>query len=130
MHEWILLKESIALWLGIDRGALSVLASLGLCLLIAGVSRRPIATGLPWLIVLLIELANEAATGFADGLFSSVELLHAGRDLLVFMAVPTALVLLGRFSPQTISSEYDRRIFVPAVWEKRAPVVEAKFRES
>jgi hypothetical protein len=129
MQQWIFLKESIIGWVGLDRQAINLLASFLCCLLAAWVSRRPLAHPLPWLVALAIGAANEAAVAFGDGRLAAAEAMASLGDLALFMLLPTALLLVGRYQPQLIATRPDRRILVPAVWEKKAPVVEAVFRE-
>lgn len=132
MQLWGSLKEALAGWAGIDPDALRIVASLLLALAAALLLRRPLSSPLPWLLVLLIAAANEAASGLADGRFLRPELAQGLRDLLVVMALPTALLLLGRFAPQLLAPREDRRIYVGAVREAEpgpeGSIVEAQYR--
>jgi hypothetical protein len=130
MRDWILFEQAVVGWTGLHPDALILLASLGTSLLVALVIRRPLATPAPWLLVLLVGAGHEAAVILADGEFNWPELAPSARDLLLFMAVPSLLALVGRFRPQLIAVSPDRRILVPTVWEKKAPVVHAAYREN
>ena len=130
MQDWVLAKHAIVAWMGLDPDALVVLASLLVALLAALATRRPLSNGVPWLVALALGLADEAAGIVAGPAAAGAGLAGAGRDLALFMAVPTLLMGVGRFLPHLLSPRPDRRILIPAVWEKKAPVVEAVFREN
>ena len=130
MQDWILAKHAFVGWVGIDRDALVVLASLLFAFGAALAARRPLASGLPWLLVIALGLLDQGVSALTLNSGTAPSLLDAGRDLALFMAAPTLLTLVGRFLPQLVSPRPDRRILIPAVWEKKAPVVEAVFRES
>ncbi len=130
MQEWVSLKESVAAWVGIDHDALYILASVLLCIAAALITRRPLSSLLPWLAVLAVALANEAASGLADGVFEPRESLVSLHDLALVMAVPTALLLLGRFAPQIMCPRPDLRILVPAAPDRRrGSILDAEFEE-
>ena len=129
MQDWVFVKEAIVVWAGVDRDALTILASLLLSLGAAMVSRRPLADGVPWLMIAAFGVLDMTATVLGRTPPLGLHLGVAVRDLLLFMAVPTVLVIVARFIPRLIVTPPDRRILIPAVWEKKAPVVEAVFRE-
>jgi hypothetical protein len=99
MQQWIAIKNEIAVWLALDRDALHLLAGLGLHFLAAILLRRPLSNPLLWLAVLLVEIGNEAASGYADGLLEDWEIAGSLHDLWVVMVVPTLLLVLTRFLP-------------------------------
>lgn len=124
MQEWISLKQSLVAALDIAPDALRILVALLVMLAAAIVTRRPLSHPLPWLTVLLAAGLNEAASLY--GLRPGEDAVRlAARDVALALAVPTFLLLLGRFWPNLLSAHHDRRIFVAATREKRAPVVEA-----
>jgi hypothetical protein len=124
MQGWISLKQEAVAALGIAPDALRILAALLIMLVAAIITRRPLSHPLPWLAVLLAAGLNEAASLY--GLRPGEDALRlAGRDVALALAMPTLLFLLGRFWPDLLSAHHDRRIFVAATREKRAPVVEA-----
>ncbi|MGQ0558760.1 MAG: hypothetical protein ACT4OE_04125 [Sphingosinicella sp.] len=129
MRDWLLFKQRIVDASGIDGDALAILVSLLLCLLAALAMRRALSSGLPWLAVVVLGLADGLAEGLADGYFSRSEVGPIAGALLLFLLLPTLLLLLGKFAPDLLSAHQDRRILVPAVWEKKAPVVDAVFKE-
>ena len=128
MQLWISFERSIADGIGLDRDALILMAGFLASLLVAFVSRRPLGSLLAWLLVLVLGASHEAAIAFVDGAATDDELWTALPRLMLFMTLPTALALVGRFRPQLIAARPDRRILIPAVWEKRAPVVDATFK--
>ena len=129
MQDWVSATESFATWLGIDQDALRILAALLLSIATALLIRRPLSSPVPWIVVLVLATGHEVATAWADRIVTRPEWMHGLRDVLLAMTVPTALMLLGRYAPSTLSSRQDRRILVPAVWEKPARVVETDFKE-
>lgn len=81
MAEWIVLKDWLVDWFGLDRDAIHVLAGVAILFAAAALLRRPIASPWPWLCVLLIELANEAVSGLADGVLQDWEIAGSRHDL-------------------------------------------------
>ena len=129
MQEWISLKESIAVWTGLDSDGLHILASLLLFILAAILWRKPMSNIRPWLTVLVLEFVNETVTGFADGILEKSEVSGSLPDIFVVMAVPTVLMLLGHYFPKLISAPPDRRILVPGAWDPPRRIVDAEFEE-
>ena len=103
MTEWISIKAAILAWSGIGSDALHI------CIGFAGsaaaglVLRRPLSDPAPWLCVLLIGIANEGATGLADGMLEKWELTGSVQDLWKLMLAPTALLMVCRFAPGLVS---------------------------
>jgi len=103
MQQWIAIKSEIVTLLSLGRDALHVYAGVGVQIVAAIILRRPIAHFAPWVVVLIVEMLNEAITGFADGLFEQWEIDGAIHDLCNVMALPTALMLLARLAPGLFS---------------------------
>jgi len=130
MQEWISIRESIVAIAGIDREALRILLSLLFLLAVALVSRRSLSHFLPWSVLLGAAAINELVSLLLDGRIAAHELRGSTIDLILTMSVPTLLLAVGRFAPHLLSSHHDRRIFVPAIWDKRAAVSEATIKDA
>ena len=67
----------------------------------AAVLRRPLSSGLPWMVVLAFELVNEALDlWLGEELhLKQWQLVGTAHDLVNTMILPTALLLLCRHSP-------------------------------
>ena len=85
---------------GVSQDALHVLLGFFSFLLAAAVMRRPAASSLPWFVVLVAELLNEAVD-LASGTADYVSPMWPGsvKDVLTTMAVPTILFLIARLAP-------------------------------
>ena len=99
------LKVAIEQYSGLDRDALHVHAALLLYLLAMVMFRQTRRSRIPWLFVLLVELANEAADLFglyaAYGVKETVASPHfseSAKDLWNTMLWPTVLLFLGRYT--------------------------------
>lgn len=99
MQQWIAVKEAVAAWTAVDHDALQILAAIPVHLGAALVLRRPLSRIVPWLAVLAVGVLNEAVSGFADGVFETAELAQSRDDLLLFMSVPTVILIVARFMP-------------------------------
>ena len=128
MQEWITIKSAIVGSLGLDSGAAHVLASFVALVALAILFRRPLSSLLPWLGVLVLELANEAATGFADGALEDWELASSIRDVPLVMALPTLVLLSHRFAPQLAGRTYPKLEPIPQE-KRRDEVIDAEFEE-
>lgn len=102
--NWLQIKYEIATTTGLAQDALHVHAGILVMLAAALVMRRPVSSPWPWLVVLLIELANEAIdlTNYMPG---SRSIGEGGtiRDIWNTMLAPTILWLAARYT----------RVFVP-----------------
>src|SRR3712207_6729137 len=98
--EWFTFKASIAEANIISRDALHVFAGVGGQLLLAALLRRSAASLLPWLLVLLATGANE----WFDYRYETWpdQWKETLKDFGTTMAVPSLLLLLSRFAPQTL----------------------------
>jgi hypothetical protein len=128
---WNDMKSILTAWLAFDRGALHALAGLGLMLFCALVTRRPVSSFIPWLLVLLLEIANETASGYADGVLEDWEIVGSRQDLVTVMIAPTVLLLAARLMPSLFVRRTGVRVpqeVMPE--EERADVIEdAEFVE-
>jgi hypothetical protein len=91
------LKDLISAYTGLEKDALHIHAAIFLYFAAMAVFRRGRASGLPWLIVLLLELANEAYDvrhNWVDG--ADWALSGSAKDLWNTMLWPTVLLLIGR----------------------------------
>lgn len=104
MADWIVFKDHIVAWIGVDRDALQVYAGLLLQLAAAALLRRPVSSLWPWLAVAAVEVANEAASIIADRYIEDWELVGSLTDLWVTMLVPTLLLLTARFAPSLLTT--------------------------
>ncbi|HLL31736.1 MAG TPA: hypothetical protein VK403_12140 [Allosphingosinicella sp.] len=97
-------KSAISIWTGLERDALHIYAAILLQIGSAAILRRSLASPLPWLVVLVAALGNEALDMSRDGLFEEWEHGEAIHDLWNSMLMPTLLALLARFAPGLMAS--------------------------
>ena len=97
-HQAKLFVEHVS---NIDHDAIHVMAGAVLQLLVALLTRRSVASWLPWLAVLALAVANEAADQWIE-LWPDrgMQQGEAGKDIVLTMAVPTLLLLAARTRPQ------------------------------
>ena len=98
--DWMGVK-GLAADLTIAKDALHIYLAFVIQVSAAVVFRKPLSSGLPWLAVLLVELINE---GLDIWLGEELHLKRwqvdgAAHDILNTMILPTALLLLCRYSP-------------------------------
>jgi hypothetical protein len=96
---WFELKGLIEAHIGLERDALHIHAALFLYLVAMGLFRRSRRSRIPWLVVLAVELANEAydiwyGWGIEHGLIFG----SAAKDLWNTMLWPTVLLFIGRYT--------------------------------
>lgn len=84
--------------------ALHVMAGVILALIAAAVLRRSLAHWLPWLCVLLLELANEANDYFIEPWPNEVALQFGeiAKDVALTMALPSLLLVVARLWPHLL----------------------------
>ena len=99
MQAFITFKELVAATAGLERTTLIVLGSLPLHLLLALALRRPLASIIPLLALLVVGAANEFGTGWSDGKLEEWELAASVRDLGLIVALPATLFLACRLFP-------------------------------
>lgn len=97
--DWYGIKLAVVEGTGLSRDLLHVFVGFGALLLAALALRRPLASPLPWLALLLAEAMNEIYDMHRE-LWPDRPIWPGSlRDLLVTMAIPTALMLLARHAP-------------------------------
>ena len=101
--DWFEAKIAFERSIAFGHDALHVLAGVGVQLLAALVLRRSVAQWWPWLIVLALELLNEASDLhgeiWPDRLNQWGE---SAKDLALTMALPAVLLLVSRFAPRLL----------------------------
>ena len=84
----------------VSTDALHVIAGVLVQLLVATLLRRPLASWLPWLVVLAAILFNEGVDFWAERWPSlAMQLSESGKDVVLTLFLPTALMLALRASP-------------------------------
>ena len=80
--------------------ALHVIAGVAIQLLFAISFRKPLSSWIPWLSVLASLLFNETVDIWVERWPSlAMQLAESGKDVLLTMLLPTALMLSSRWSP-------------------------------
>ncbi|MFM5929481.1 MAG: hypothetical protein ACKOPQ_01080 [Novosphingobium sp.] len=89
--------------------ALHVMAGVVLALLAAAVLRRSLAQVLPWFVVLLIELVNEANDYFFEPWPNDVarQFGEMAKDVALTMALPSLLLIVARLWPHLLTGRPD-----------------------
>lgn len=86
---------------GVSMDALHILVGFLLFLIAALVCRRGIGSILPWLLVLVLELINEAYDLHVERWPNLARQIGEGvKDVMLTMALPTLILLIGRWKPQ------------------------------
>nr|WP_294170935.1 hypothetical protein [uncultured Sphingomonas sp.] len=102
---WYEVKLFAAHASGASMDALHVVAGVALQLLAAALFRTPVASWRPWLAVLGLELLNEAADLLVECWPQpAMQFGEAANDLVLTMALPTALLLAARYRPALFSA--------------------------
>lgn len=97
--SWAELKSALEGSFGLSQDAMHIYAAVLIQLAAAAAVRKTLAHPVPWLTVLLFEVANEWADVRDDGLTEEWELWGAWHDVLNTMALPTLLLMLARWAP-------------------------------
>ena len=98
--DWFQVKLFIKTASAVHPDALHVLLAVVAMIALAAVLRRPIASPWPWLIVLALELLNEASDlGHERWPDPGHQWGEGAKDVIVTMALPTLLMLLARWRP-------------------------------
>jgi len=97
--------KELAADLTIAKDALHIYLAFVIQVSAATIFRKPLSSGLPWLTVLLIELVNEGLDMWLgeELHLKRWQLEGAAHDLVNTMILPTALLLLCRYSPRLFS---------------------------
>lgn len=97
---WYQVKLFIEHASGISMDALHILVGFGIFLLSAQLLKRTVASTLPWLATLLLELGNEAYDLTVELWPDAGSQLGEGaKDIMLTMALPTLLMLVARWRP-------------------------------
>ncbi|HEU0133945.1 MAG TPA: hypothetical protein VFR28_03910 [Allosphingosinicella sp.] len=102
--DWQQIKETIAVWTGLERDALHIYAALLVQVGSALLLRRSLAHWAPWTAVLALAGANELLDIYGDDLVEAWELDAALHDLWNTMLLPSVLLLLSRFAPRLMAA--------------------------
>ena len=90
----------------ISMDALHLMAGFLIFVLAAVLLKRSLASPLPWLCVLALELCNEAYDLYAELWPSRASQLGEGaKDILLTMTIPTCWMLLARWKPHLLGHE-------------------------
>lgn len=101
--DWFQVKLFIQHASGIGMDALHVIAGTALLFASAFLLRTTVARPLPWMIVLAVEIANEASDFRAEMWPEfGMQLGEAAKDLILTMAIPTLIFLVARYRPQLL----------------------------
>lgn len=97
---WYQVKLFIEHVSGISMDALHILVGFVLFLLAARLLRTGVASALPWIAVLLLELLNEAYDLHVE-LWPNLgsQLGEGAKDIMLTMAMPTLLLAVARWRP-------------------------------
>lgn len=117
--DWQGVKETIAVWTGLDRDALHIYVALLVQIGAALLVRKRVSHWLPWIAVLAFAVGNEWLDTYGDGLAEQWELDASLHDLWNTLLLPTLLLLFVRFAP---------RVFTPPPAQE--PVTEAASPDS
>ena len=103
--DWFALKQWLSLTTGLGMDALHVHAGVLLQILAALLLRRRLSSPLPWLLVLILVLANEYHDyGYEIWRDRVAQRGEAMRDTWNTMLLPTLLLLLARYAPRLIAA--------------------------
>ena len=98
--EWIRVKLVASELAGVSQDGLHILFGFLAFLAAAAILRRSVASPLPWLAVLILEILNEVFD-LAAGAAAWVAPMWPGsvKDVVTTMSVPTALLITARLAP-------------------------------
>jgi hypothetical protein len=103
--DWYEVKLLIVGSTHLSRDAAHILAGVGGQFLFALLLRRGIGSPLPWLIVLVLEVANEWFDLTYEQWRDRPMWPGSVQDVWVTMLVPTALMLIARYAPTLLIRE-------------------------
>ena len=107
---WYQIKLFLEHASGISMDAWHILIGFILFLLAAFVLKRSVAHPLPWLAVLLLEIANEAYDLHVELWPDAGSQLGEGfKDIAMTMALPSLVMLIARLKPELLKAEKDAR---------------------
>ena len=98
--DWAAIKTVITDETGLSRDALHLLAGIGLYVPLVALLPRRAGPWLAWLLILIAALANEWADYLKETWPGQGS--ETAKDLVTTMALPTLLLLLGRYAPHLL----------------------------
>ena len=102
--SWIDFKLYLTQVTNLSQDALHIYGAVLIQLAAALLLRRSLASFLPWLVVLLLLLVNEAVDlWLPNEVLGEWQVLAALQDLWNTMALPTLLMLIARFAPALLT---------------------------
>jgi len=105
--SWYQAKLFIEHATGVSMDALHIFVGLILFLLAAWLLQRSVASWLPWLATLSLEIGNEIYDLTVERWPNPGQQLGEGtKDILLTMALPTILMLISRFRPTLLVDEF------------------------
>ena len=98
--DWAAFKTLITDETGLSRDALHLIAGLGAYLILTALLPRRVSPFAPWFVILLAGLANE----WADYLYETWpgQWRESLKDMVTTLALPSLLILLGKFAPDLL----------------------------
>lgn len=102
-HDWHQVKAWLEHAIGLNMDALHVYFGLVILIVAALVLRRSLKSPLPWLVLLVLELANEYYDWTYEvwpGPERQIQAAEGIRDIWNTMAVPTFLLVVSRWFPR------------------------------
>lgn len=103
---WYQAKMFIEHASGISMDALHILVGFAIFIIAAQALKRSVASSLPWLATLLLEIGNEAYD-FHVELWPNPgsQLGEGAKDVMLTMALPTLLLMLARWRPTLFATD-------------------------
>lgn len=101
--EWIGWKVWLSDWTALSHPVLHVYLGLLAQIVFAAFARRGLASGWPWLLVLVLECCNELldwSRALTYGSAGKALMVETAWDIACTMALPTALLILARCFPR------------------------------
>jgi len=103
---WYQVKLFIEHASGISMDALHILVGFAVFLLAAQLLRTSVASAVPWLATLLLEIGNEAYDLHVELWPDPGSQLGEGaKDVMLTMALPTLLLLVARWRPDLLARD-------------------------
>lgn len=104
--EWVTIKQAIEQTVAFAPETLHVVVGVVIQLVAAAVFRTSIARPLPWLVVLALELSNEATDFWVEVWSNRTEQAAGGvNDVVLTMFLPTVLVFVARCYPSLLGKQ-------------------------
>ena len=102
-HDWHQVKEWLEHAIGLNMDALHVYFGLAILVVVAVALRKSLASPIPWLVLLALELANEYYDWTYEiwpGPERAMQAAEGIRDIWNTMAVPTLILVVSRWFPR------------------------------